>query len=135
MIPNYIDDKRQAAGMLLLDYLRSKQACRNELLVEGNETFYKSLYEDPEIDMLDWDLIKKVAAELELSSPPAKLDSLPMQEARSLMVERAVSEVYPPGFTKVVDKLMEVFDKTATGELSVEEGLKQVQETAETVSQ
>jgi len=135
MIPNYIDDKRQAAGMLLIDYLRSKQACRNELLVEGNETFYKSLYKDPEIDMLDWDLIEEVAAELELSSPPARLDSLPMQEARALMVETAVSEVYPPGFSKVVDKLMEVFDKTATGELSVEEGLKQVQKTADTVSQ
>ena len=133
MVPNYIDDKRKAAGMLLMDFLRSREACRNELLVEGNETFYKALYEDPQIDLLDWELIDKVFADLQ-KPPAARLDSLPLKEARSVMVERAVSEVYPPGFTKVVDKLMEVFHKAAIGEISVEDGLRQVQEIAETVS-
>lgn len=133
MVPNYIDGRRQAAGMLLMDFLRSRQACRNELLVEGNETFFKSLYEDPQIDMLDWDLIEEVAAELEVPTP-AKPNELPVREARSDMVEGAVSEVYPPGFTKIVDKLMEVFDLIAIGDLTVDEGLEQVQATAESVT-
>lgn len=118
----------QAAALLYLDYLRSKEATRNELVVEGNETFYVAQYEDPNIcQKVDWDLADRCAEELGLPHP-SHVESLPAADAKKELLRYGVGTPMPPGYPELLTEIVSQFGKAALGQVSVEEACEALQE-------
>lgn len=134
MIPNYIDEKHQAAAMLFLDYIRSKEASRYELLVEGNDTYFLSLYDEVDIaEKVNWDLADKVAKELGIPRP-RHVKSVQDVKAKKLTMQNLVTTLFPPGFRNVTNKLQEEWVKVAQGKVTVEEACEKIQTFTKKVS-
>jgi ABC-type glycerol-3-phosphate transport system substrate-binding protein len=130
-INRFAPDNHQAAAILFLDFLRSKEATRNELIVEGNETFLVSQYEDPEIaKKVDWNLADQVAESLGIPRPP-HVEELPFAEVRNVLMKYGYAEQFPPGFPQVLSEMTVQFGKAALGEISHEEAIKSLQSFAE----
>jgi len=132
LINKYIDDNQKAAVMLFADFLRSKEAQRHELFVEGNESYLLPLWEniDEEIKKVDWDFADRAADQLKIPHVE-HIKSLPVKEVREMNVRRAVFTVYPPGFQEIIRKVIEEFGKAVTGEVSVDEACKNIQKLAD----
>lgn len=130
VVNRYADDNYQAVAMLYLDFLRSKQATRNELVVEANETAFLAQYEDPNIaQKIDWDLADRVAEKIGIPHPP-HVEKLPFANVRKILSEHSRTEQFPPGFPQVMDAIEEQFAKAVLGKVSVEEALKAIQDFA-----
>lgn len=129
----YSPDNYQAAAALFLDYVRSREATRFELVVEGNGTFFLDQYRDPKVcQKVDWNLVDKTAEKIGIPHPP-RMEKLPFANTRAIMVETASTEQYPLGFPMVLDIIQEQFAKAALGVVSVEEALKAIQDFAEQI--
>jgi multiple sugar transport system substrate-binding protein len=124
VINNFADDKHKAAAMLFLDFLRSKEACMYELLVEGNDSFLPAVYEDPNIvDKVDWELAKEVAKKIKTAEP--KKMGITMPEVRAASAKTARIEALPPGATYVSDILSEYLGKTIMKKMDPDKALKE----------
>jgi len=134
VVNKYADDKHIAALLLFGDYLRSLEAQRNELFVEGNDSGLIYLWEnlDEQIQMVDWNLANKAADQLGIPPVPP-VTTLPFAEARKVVALNAVFEIYPPAFAEIQDRFLEVFAQAVRGELSVDEAMKTMQEFADTI--
>ena len=104
IINPFADDKHQAAAMLFAEFRMSKEACRNEVLVEGNDAFFPGVYDDPKV-----------------------MGKIRFPEALRLSVQNAVMEAFPPGSKHSIDILMEYFGKAVTGEMGAQEALDAAQ--------
>jgi len=130
-ISKYLDDKHTAAVMLFMDYLRSKEGTRNEIMVEGNETFFAAQYEDSDISKkVDWDLADRAADELNISHK-AHRDTLGMANMRGLMIKYGQTPAYPAGFQRVKEEIVKQLFEAATGNVSVESACEAIQKVAE----
>lgn len=128
MINKQSPSNQQAAAMLYLDFLRSKQATRNELVVEGNETFYVTQYEDPYItEKVDWALADRCADELGIPHP-AKVQDIPAAEAKKALMRYGGAVAMPPGFPEVLSEVVEQLGKASLGKVSVKEACESIQE-------
>ncbi|RKX78359.1 MAG: hypothetical protein DRP87_06565 [Spirochaetes bacterium] len=105
VVNKFADEKHKAAALLFAEFRMSKQAMANELIIEGNESFYPGAYEDPD-----------VASKILYPEPRA-------QSART-----TVMEAFPPGTVRAMDILIEYFARAVTGELSSQEALNKAQE-------
>lgn len=124
--------EQQAAGLLFIDFIRSKEARKYEAVVELNETFYTSIYkEDNPGDTLDWDLVVKTAKELEINPPEKSVDLLEAK-ARGILVEYAQTNVFPPGYWEIFNKVVEMYGKAVLGESSIDEAIESIQGFADT---
>jgi ABC-type glycerol-3-phosphate transport system substrate-binding protein len=123
-IPTYIDDKHKAAGLLFMDYVRSREATRNELCVEGNESAFLANYQDSDVaKKVDWNLANRAAKELGIPNPP-QVSELAKSEARGQVVKYGYSEPAYPGYENIMKKVNEMFAGAVSGELSKEEAVK-----------
>ena len=104
IINPFADDRHQAAAMLFAEFRMSKEACRNEVVVEGNDAFFPGVYDDPEV-----------------------LEKIRFPEAIALSVENAVMEAFPPGSKRAIDILREYFGKAVTGMMDVQAALDAAQ--------
>lgn len=100
----FADDRHQAAAMLFAEFRMSKEACRNEVLVEGNDSFFPGLYDDPEVS-----------------------GKIRFPDAIRLSVQNAVMEAFPPGSKHSIDILTEYFGKAVTGEMDAQAALDAAQ--------
>jgi ABC-type glycerol-3-phosphate transport system substrate-binding protein len=100
----FADDKHQAAVMLFAEFRMSKEACRNEVLVEGNDAFFPGVYDDPEV-----------------------LAQIRFPEALRLSAQNAVMEAFPPGSKHSIDILVEYFGKAVTGQMDAQAALDAAQ--------
>jgi ABC-type glycerol-3-phosphate transport system substrate-binding protein len=124
VINNFADDKHKAAAMLFLDFLRSKEACMYELIVEGNDSFLPAVYEDPNIvDKIDWDLAKEVAKKIKTAEP--KKMGVTMPEVRAASAKTARIEAMPPGAAYVSDILSEYLGKAGTKKMDPDKALSE----------
>ncbi len=134
-INNAIGDNYKAAVLLFSDYLRSLEAQRNELFVEGNDSGLLYIWEnaEEEIKKVDWDLAKRAAEELGISAPTLvnSIADIPGFNARHEIVLKATSEVFPPGFNEIDEVFMEMLDLAVRGEITIDEALSTVQSKAE----
>jgi ABC-type glycerol-3-phosphate transport system substrate-binding protein len=123
---------QQAAGMLFIDFIRSKEAQRNEAVVELNETFMKAVYaeQDPG-KKVDWEFTARCAKELGIAVP-AKRDELLFGQTRKTITQYAQTNVFPPGYWEILNKIVEMFGKAALGTITVDEALANVQKFAST---
>jgi ABC-type glycerol-3-phosphate transport system substrate-binding protein len=133
-LPKYIDDNHKAAVMLFFDYVRSLEGQRNEAIVEGNASFLLHLWEtlDEQFAKVDWDLADAAAEELEINPPVRRTEAGPMIKGNAIQSEKSLLEVFPPYFPEVQNKFNEVFANVATGKMSSEDAMKEVQELADT---
>lgn len=126
----YIDSKQKAAALLFLDFLRSREATRNEVVVEGNESQYLGNYTNPDVvNEVDWDLADKAAAALEIASPK-RVKDISSKATRLANLQGAEGFAYPPSFREILTKHQEEFAKAALGEITSEEACKNVQDFA-----
>lgn len=133
-ISKYISDKDKAAAMLFLDFLRSKEATRHELVVEGNEVFYLGLYEEANIGAkVDWNLADSVADELGIGRPH-RIENVAKRDIRRRIMGGARLPVYPPGFPRIAEEVVTQFHRAVLQELSIEEALQKIQDVADMVS-
>jgi len=133
MINRFAPDNYKAAAMLYLDFLRSRQATKYELVVEGNETAFVDQYLDPEItEKIDWKLVDRVADEIGIPHPP-HVKELQFAQVRMILSKYAQTEQFPPGFSQVMSIIEEQFQKAALGEVSIEEALEVIQGFAEQI--
>ena len=124
VINNFADDKHKAAAMLFLDFLRSKEACMYELIVEGNDSFLPAVYEDPNIvDKVDWELAKEVAKKIKTAEP--KKMGVTMPEVRAASAKTARIEALPPGAAYVSDILSEYLGKAGTKKMGPDKALSE----------
>jgi len=125
-VPVHIDANEKAAVMLFIDYMRSKEACRNEVVVEGNETNLFSLYEESNPgDKVDWALANRAADIIKKPHPPHTVD-IPNKDVRKTIMQYGRSEVFPAGFPEVRARIDENFVKAATGQLTVDEAIQDI---------
>jgi len=123
-VPTYIDNKHKAAGLLFMDYVRSREATRNELCVEGNESAFLANYQDKDVARkVDWELANEAARELGIANPP-QVTELTKSKARGLVVKYGYSEPAYPGYENIMKKINEMFASAVSGELSEEEAVK-----------
>ena len=124
VINNFADDKHKAAAMLFLDYVRSKEACMYELLVEGNDSFLPAVYEDSNIvDKVDWALAKEVAKKIKTAEPKKMGVTIP--EVRAASSKTARIEAMPPGAAYVSDILSEYLGKAGTKKMDPDKALSE----------
>jgi len=135
VINSAIADNYKAAVMLFGDYLRSLEAQRNELFVEGNDSGLLYLWEnaEEEIKKVDWNLAKRAAEELGITAPTPvnSTADIPGFEGRREAALKAAFEIYPPGFNEIADVFVEVLAQAVQGEITVDEALSMVQEKAD----
>jgi len=131
-INKYIDDEQKAAVMLFGDYVRSMEAQRNEVIVEGNESLLLELWKNPNeaIDKVDWNLANRAADGLGLPHYE-RIESVPIKDARRLTIENAMYELYPPGYSEIREKIIEMFSNVALGKTSSDEACEEIQKFAE----
>jgi len=131
-ITKYASVQDQAAGMLFIDFLRSKEAQRNEAVVELNETFYTSIYDEINPgEKVDWNLANQAADELGITRPPRR-DELLDAKARKILMKYGQTNIFPPGYWEILNKIVEMFGKAVLGEISVEEAIENIQKFAST---
>ncbi|HHV62832.1 MAG TPA: extracellular solute-binding protein [Firmicutes bacterium] len=131
LVNKFADDKKQALAMLFLDFLRSKEAQRNELVVEANESFMVNLYDDPTLAAkVDWRLADSVAEALGIPHPKHVTD-LPYKRIRKTIVQYGRINVVPPSYPQVLVKMREVFPNAGLGKISIDEAIKQLIDFAE----
>lgn len=104
VINKYADPAHKAAAMLFAEFRMSKEATANEVVVEGNESFYPGAYKDP-------DVMKQAA----------------YTKVRRKAMKHTVMEAFPPGGKHAMDILIEYFGKAVTGELPTLEALNKAQ--------
>jgi ABC-type glycerol-3-phosphate transport system substrate-binding protein len=133
-INKFIDQPHKAAAKLWLDYVRSREATRYELVVEGNETLFKANYADPNLaQKVDWDLVQQAADELGIEAPP-KVSGILEADVRGQMVKYAPKETnFPPGTEDLVDEVNEQFGKVTTGQATVDEAIESIQSLADQI--
>jgi ABC-type glycerol-3-phosphate transport system substrate-binding protein len=123
-VPTYIDNNHKAAALLFMDYVRSREATRNELCVEGNESAFVANYEDNDAARkVDWNLADRAAKELGIPNP-SHVSELTKSGARGTVVKYGYSEPAYPGYENIMKKVNELFAKAVSGELSKEEAVK-----------
>ncbi|MDK2897241.1 MAG: multiple sugar transport system substrate-binding protein [Candidatus Atribacteria bacterium] len=133
MVNKFSPDNYQAAAMLYLDFIRSAQATRNEIVVEGNDTYYLGHYNDPEAaKKVDWELADRVAKELGVPAPK-RIKEIPFPKVRETLLKYSVSEQFPYGFLQVLDEIQFQFSKAATNQVSIEEALQALQNFADSL--
>jgi len=119
---------KQAAALLFLDYLRSRQATRYEVVVEGNETFFVMQYADPDITKkVDWAFADRCADELDIPHP-ARIESIPAVEAKKALMQYGTAAAMPPGFPEILTEIVAQLGKASLGKVSVEEACKSLQQ-------
>jgi len=134
LVNKFADEKHKAAAMLYLSWLRSKEATRNELVVEGNETYFMSQYDDPDIcQKVDWDFADQCAEELGLPHPP-HLKKLLLLKTRKELVSKNRTVMWPAGGPEIVIHLQEHFGKAAKGRESIDEAIENLQKIATQIS-
>lgn len=69
IVNKYANKNEQAAAILFLDFLRSKEAAANEIVVEGNESLISQYYNDDLVKLVNWDLADSVATTLGIAKP------------------------------------------------------------------
>ena len=130
-----IGDNYKAAVLLFGDYLRSLEAQRNELFVEGNDSGLLYIWEnaEEEIKKVDWDLAKRAAEELGISAPTpvSSIADIPGFEGRHEAALKAAFEIFPPGFNEIIDVFVEVLTQAIQGVITIDEALSTVQSKAE----
>ncbi len=99
----YANDKELAATMLLAEFRMSKQGTKNEVLIEGNDSFFPGTYDDPQVQAAPFAKVRKIAS------------------------ADAVMEAFPPGSKHAMDLIVEYFAKAVTGELSAQDALDKCQ--------
>ena len=133
-VNKYIDDNEKAAVMLLGDYLKSLQAQRNELIVEGNGSPMEYLWNNLEeqIKLVDWDFVNKQAEKLGLSPyEPVTIEEFRAnRKGQKELNLGATHTAYPPSATEITDKFQTEFQKAAKGNISAEEALENIDEFA-----
>jgi multiple sugar transport system substrate-binding protein len=124
--------ENQAAALLFIDFIRSKEAQRNEAVVELNESFFTSVYEEENPgDKVDWNLVNKAAELLEIN-PPEPQKQLLEAEARNIFMKYSQTNLFPPGYWEVLAKVIEMFGKAALGQISSDEAVVEIQKFADT---
>jgi len=103
VINKFAEPHHKAAAMLWLDFYRSWTGMYNELVHEGNDVFLPKLYVDPEVK-----------------------PKIPFAEQKSLLAEKAVSELYPPFASDAIWLVIEYFGKVATGKMAMEEAITEI---------
>jgi len=135
VINSAIGDNYKAAVMLFGDYLRSLEAHRNELFVEGNDSGLLYIWEnaEEEIKKVDWDLAKRAAEGLGISAPTpvSSIADIPGFEGRRDNALKANFEIFPPGFNEIIDVFVEVLTQAIQGVITIDEALSTVQSKAE----
>jgi ABC-type glycerol-3-phosphate transport system substrate-binding protein len=125
-VPVHIKENEKAAVRLLIDYLRSEEAKRNEVVVEGNESTMFSVYDDPQATQkVDWDLADR-AADIIKKPHPKRVEEIPNSEVRKQTMKYARAEVFPAGFPEVRAQIDENYIKAATGQISVDQAIQNI---------
>jgi len=125
-VPVHIKENEKAAVKLLIDFMRSKEARTNEVVVEGNESTMFSVYADPDAaKKVDWALADRSADELKIARPPHTSEIF-NGEVRKAIMQYGRSEVFPAGFPELRAKIDENYVKAATGQISVDEALQNI---------
>ncbi len=131
VINRYSPDNYQAAAMLFLDFLRSKEAQTNEIAVEGNEAYMAWLYDDPTLpSKVDWNLADSVAENLGIPHPP-HIEEVPYVDIRKTLMLYGETEQMPPGFPQVSLEVKNRFAQAATGQITIDEAVQAIQDYAE----
>lgn len=105
IINKYAPPAEKAAALLLAELRMSKQGMANEVVKEGNESFYPGTYKDDEVK-----------------------ENILYADSRAKAVDNTVMETFPPGAMQANDILIEYFARSVQGELAPEEALKQAQD-------
>lgn len=105
MVNTFADARHKAAMMLFSEFRMSAQAMANEVVIEGNESFYPGVY--------DWDKVQN-----EILFP----------EPRAQSVSTTVMETFPPGAIQANDMIIEFFARSVQGDMDPLEALSQAQE-------
>lgn len=100
IINPFADDQHIAAAMLFAEFRMSRQAMTNEVVMEGNESFFPGVYADPRV-----------------------MGLIPFAEVRKASIETTVMEAFPPGTKRAIDLLIEFFGRAVIGELEAQEAL------------
>lgn len=125
-VPVHLKENEKNAVKLWIDYLRSEEARRNEVVVEGNESSMFRVYDDPDVaKKVDWDLADRAADIIKKPHPPHVSD-IPNREVRKTMMQYARAEVFPAGFPEVRAQIDENYVKAATGQISIDEALQNI---------
>lgn len=126
LINPYSDVNQQAAAMLLLDFLRSKEAQANEIVVEGNETFISSYYQEDLVKLIDWNFADSVAKNLGIANPKRQTE-IPFKDMRAETVKYGTNEAFSPGFIAIEKEFANQLHKAATGSVTLEKALQDLQ--------
>jgi multiple sugar transport system substrate-binding protein len=130
----YASRAHKQAGMLYLDYLRSKEAQRRELVVEGNETYYTSLYDDPDVaKKIDWDFADEVAEMIGLPKQN-RVDSIVKEQTRRDLVAATSNTMYPPTVYQMLHAVLEAVGKASIGEITLSEAWENLDTAADSVA-
>ncbi|QPM66825.1 ABC transporter substrate-binding protein [Atribacter laminatus] len=131
VINKYAPDNHQAAAMLFLDFLRSKEAQTNELIVEGNEAYMLSLYDDPTLpSKVNWNLADSVAEEI--GNPhPAHIEEIPYLNIRATLMKYGKTEQLLPGFPQLGTEVKSQFAQVVTGQTTIDDAIQAIQDYAE----
>lgn len=130
-VNNYIDNNSKAALMLFGDYLRSVQAQRNELVVEGNGSGMKYLWNNIEeqLKLVNWEFVNKQAKDLGLKPYEPVKDVEEFSKARGaqkILNFNGFMTPYPPSISQVLEKFKTEFQKAVQGKVSSEKALQNI---------
>lgn len=104
IVNRFADPEHKAAALLFSEFRMSKQAMVNELVIEGNESFYPGAYNDPKVK-----------------------EQILYAEPRAESVKTTVMEAFPPGSIHANDILIEYYARAVTGKISTDEALNKAQ--------
>jgi len=104
MVNRFADSAHKAAALLFSELRMSRQAMTNEVVTEGNESFYPGTYQDPDVQ-----------------------ENIIWAEPRRQSVATTVMEAFPPGAMQANDILIEYFGNSVTGEVEPLPALQEAQ--------
>ncbi len=135
LINRYINDHQKAAVCLFFDYVRSLEGQRNEVIVEGNESSLKYLWDNmaQQVSRVDWAFADRIADQLKIDRIQHRT-MIPALDARRINSLETTFEVYLPGFGQISQKFIEEFQKASLGTHTIDEAIKAIQAMADELS-
>ena len=130
VINKFSNENEQAVAMLYLDFLRSKEAQANEVIVEGNDTAIPQYYDSSLVKLVDWDLANSVADQLGITRPN-KIEEFPYMEIRKAIVNYAKCEEFPANFPNIESEMCSQITQAMLGQITVDQAINSTQKYAE----
>lgn len=130
IVNKYSSQNEQNAAMLFLDFLRSKEAKANELIVEGNGTFITDFYDGKLAQLVDWNLANQVADQLGIERP-LQVSGMPYQDVRRAIAQYGRNDAFTAHYPNIIREATNQINQAMMGRKSVDEAIAAMQKFAD----